>query len=257
MRFTITTIALAPLLWLQGTRTRRRTPRLPEPDGARSGIVGTGPDLRLLIVGDSAAAGVGAAHQDEALLGQLLALLRPHYRVQWRLLAETGTRTDDWLGRLAVLPGERWDVVLTSLGVNDVTALVPLDRWLRQQARLRRLLRERFGVSRLLISGLPPLHGFPALPQPLRWHLGGRATQFDRALRRALAAEPDCHYLDLRFAEDLSLMAADGFHPGPGVYREWARFAAERILRDAHPANADPGNPTDFPTAACNGPTSE
>jgi lysophospholipase L1-like esterase len=29
---------------------------------------------------------------------------------------------------------------------------------------------------------------------------------------------------------DLAAMAADGFHPGPAVYRRWARELARRIL---------------------------
>jgi hypothetical protein len=36
------------------------------------------------------------------------------------------------------------------------------------------------------LSGLPPMHRFPALPQPLRWYIGSRARDFDRAL----AADP-------------------------------------------------------------------
>ena len=51
---------LGPALWVQGKYVRRVTPRLPEPPGPRSGHCGQGPQLRLLIAGDSAAARVGA-----------------------------------------------------------------------------------------------------------------------------------------------------------------------------------------------------
>ena len=103
---------------------------------------------------------------------------------------------------------------LTSiLGVNDVTSGIGLETWLAQQARLRRVLRDRFGITRIVACGLPPVHGFPALPQPLRWYLGQRASAFDRALERALADAPDAVFLSLRFTEDLSLMAEDG-NPG-------------------------------------------
>ena len=69
------TLSLAPFLILQGRHVRRITPRLPEPDGARAGQAGSGQPLRLLIVGDSAAAGVGVSTQQDALSGQLIALL--------------------------------------------------------------------------------------------------------------------------------------------------------------------------------------
>ncbi|MFZ4481665.1 MAG: hypothetical protein ACOYNZ_17420, partial [Rhodoferax sp.] len=81
---------LGPLLWLQGQHVRRVTPRLPEPPGAREGTTGQGPLLRLLIAGDSAAAGVGAACQDAALCGRLVGFLRSHRTVKWRLLAVNG-----------------------------------------------------------------------------------------------------------------------------------------------------------------------
>ena len=65
----------APLLLWQGRRVRRDTPKLPEAEGPRDGIAGAdrpGRPLRLLIVGDSSAAGVGASVQDEALAGRLV-----------------------------------------------------------------------------------------------------------------------------------------------------------------------------------------
>jgi hypothetical protein len=43
---------------------------------------------------------------------------------------------------------------------------------------------QRTGVKTFLVSGLPPLHGFPALSQPPRWVLGVRATQFTDGLRQ-------------------------------------------------------------------------
>ena len=75
MRHALATVLLGPLLLLQGRHVRRVTPTLPEPPGDRRGITGTGPELRLLILGDSAPADVGASHQSEALLGQLVSAL--------------------------------------------------------------------------------------------------------------------------------------------------------------------------------------
>src|SRR4051812_12916439 len=57
MGYQFATLALAPWLIAQGKRARARTLRMPEPPGARAGAAGTGTPLRLLITGDSAAAG--------------------------------------------------------------------------------------------------------------------------------------------------------------------------------------------------------
>jgi len=223
VKYPLTTIALGPLLLVQAISTRRKTPILPEPPGDRQGTAGDGPSLRLLIVGDSSAAGVGAPHLDDALPGQLVGLLAERYCVSWRLEAKTGDRTADAIARLKSLATQPFDVAVTSLGVNDVTGLVGRRTWCEQQRALRDLLRSRFGVRSLILSGLPPMHGFPALPQPLRWHLGVRASQFNDNLCADAALEPDVTFIDLCFTEDITLMADDGFHPGPDVYAEWAK----------------------------------
>ena len=60
--------ALFPLLYAQAQGVRAGVVPLPEPPGPRKGCEGRGTDaLRLLVIGDSSAAGVGADHQDEAL----------------------------------------------------------------------------------------------------------------------------------------------------------------------------------------------
>ncbi len=236
MRDALLTAALAPVLLPQGLWTRWRTPKLAEPPGARRGRRGSGAPLRLLVAGDSAAAGVGAASQDEALLGCLVGRLAAAREVHFALEAKTGATTAATIQRLQTLPAEHFDVAVLSLGVNDLVRIADVSRWLSLQAMLWSVLKSRFGVRQVIASGLPPVHAFPALPQPLRWYLGARATRYDAALARAAAAADGVDFLDLRFTGDVGLMATDGFHPGPGVYAQWAELAADAILaRDGGP----------------------
>ena len=222
-------LACAPLLLAQGLIVRGTTPRLPEPDGAREGRIGAGQPLRLLILGDSAAAGVGVTSQDHALSGQLQRGLAPHFDLEWRLFATTGDRTADALRRLEAAPDLRCDVVLTSLGVNDVTALRSTSAFLDGQRRLIARLRAVHGAQLCLVSGLPPVHAFPALPQPLRWALGRHARRFDTALAAWCATQPDCEHLAFGELPEASMMASDGFHPGAPIYAQWAAHVATRI----------------------------
>ena len=223
--------ALLPVLAAQGLWCRMRAPILPEPTGPREGVVGAGPDLSLLVIGDSSAAGVGAATQDEALLGQILARLSPHARLRYRLQARVGARTGDLLALMDELPRERYDIVVTGFGVNDLTKLVPMRRWLAQQEVLLRRFREDHGTRCFVISGLPPVDQFPLLPQPLRWALGLQARRYERYQRRAMEAHPDC--LSIRVDTRLGPhnMSPDGYHPGPTVYAEWAEAIAQGVLR--------------------------
>lgn len=232
LRHLLATIALGPVLLAQGRHVRRAVPVLPEPDGPREGEAGSGKALRLLVLGDSAAAGVGARTQDEALSGQLAVALAPTFRLRWKLLAFTGATTADMLQRLRAEPAAQFDAVVTSLGVNDVTGRVSLAAWRRAQQELIAVLQSRFGVRHILLSGLPPMHRFPALPQPLRWYVGSRARDFDRVLARVAASRPGCEFLALGHEMmDASAMAGDGFHPGPPIYALWAREATRRIVQ--------------------------
>jgi lysophospholipase L1-like esterase len=230
MAYLLRTIALAPVIVPQGIWTNLRVPTLPEPPGARQGSAGDGPPLRVLILGDSAAAGVGVSRQEDALLGQVVSRLAKHHRVEFDLQAKTGFTTADILQRLEDMAPADYDVALTSLGVNDVLALTGRGTWRARQKRLREVLRNKFGVRLLVISGLPPMHSFPALPQPLRWHLGGRATQFNDDLAAVVASEPGVRLINLRFEADAGMMASDGFHPGIPIYSEWGERAARLIL---------------------------
>ncbi|MCW1959007.1 MAG: SGNH/GDSL hydrolase family protein [Mycobacterium sp.] len=204
---------------------------MPEPPGPRSGRTGVGAPLRLLIAGDSAAAGVGASTQDDGLAGRLVAELSACRALDWRLEARTGYTTADAQEHLAALPEDRFDVVVLSLGVNDVTSGIGRRRWLARQAALADLLQARFAARALLFTALPPMHLFPALPQPLRWYLGARARAFNAALAQWLPHRPGCHLVVPDFQANPAYIASDGFHPGPAAYTAWAAQLTRDIDR--------------------------
>ena len=228
-RDTLMKTALFPVLVTQALRVRKGAQLLPEPPGPRSGTTGTGPELRLLIVGDSSGAGVGADSQAEALSGQLTGALAQTHRVTWRLEAETGATTASTLARLPGIPKARYDVAMVVLGVNDVTRQVPLSRLRARRRTLHGALRNRFGVTRIISSGVPPMQDFTLLPAPLRDVLGAQAARFDTALAADAAAE-GVEYMRFAIPLEPHLMASDGFHPSAAAYAIWAGLAARQIL---------------------------
>jgi len=228
---TLAKILLGPLLLMQGAYTRRVTPKLPEAAGEREGAVGDGDVLRLLILGDSAAAGVGAATQEQALSGQLVSRLARTRRVCWALRAQSGLDSNGLLERLQQHTPEPFDVVLLSIGVNDVTSLLTVDHWIARQRQLIEVLTDRFAVRLIVFSPLPPMHLFAALPQPLRWFLGYRAARFNRRLAELVNRTDRCTMLSTHLAPVAGSMARDGFHPGPAIYSVWADDAAQVIAR--------------------------
>lgn len=223
---------LTPVLLAQALAVRAKAQQLPEPPGARDGVAGDGPVLRLLITGDSSAAGVGADTQQAALSGQLAARLSHGHTLRWRLEAETGATTRSTLARLQALETQRFDVAVVALGVNDVTRAVPVRVWVARQRQLHALLRDRFGVARIVASGLPPMAQFPLLPDPLAWVLGAHAARLDAALAGLAASDPAVVHVPLNLPFEPRYVARDGFHPSPLAYDHWAGMLATRIGED-------------------------
>jgi lysophospholipase L1-like esterase len=228
--------ALAPILVAQAVATRRRAPVLPEAKGPREGRVGEGDRLALLIVGDSSAAGVGVATQDQALAGYLARTLASaaQRRVHWQLVAKSGITTAEALAlvrRVRPMPAE---IAVVVLGVNDVIDQVPAARAVQQRAALADWLRQAAGVRHVVFAPLPPVHRFPLLPQPLRRVMGDDARRHDEAMARWSATRDDVSHVPIALDLGPQDMAADGFHPGEPVYRATgealARFIAERLL---------------------------
>ena len=205
---------------------------LPEPEGPRQGIAGTGEPLRLLITGDSSAAGVGAETQEVALSGQLAARLAPHVQVNWQLHATTGHRTRDTIARLQALNRQKFDIALIALGVNDVTRANTQARFLAQQAQLWELLQARFGVRQILCCGVPPMAHFPLLPQPLAWVLGQHALRLDTGLAALASQSAGVSHLPLVLPRTRQMAATDGFHPSTKAYAIWAENLAKHILTE-------------------------
>ncbi|WP_299655092.1 SGNH/GDSL hydrolase family protein [uncultured Tateyamaria sp.] len=225
-------LALLPVLLPQAIWVAARAMRLPEADGPREGQVGVGPPLRLLIVGDSSAAGVGVAHQDGALAGRLVSHLQTGFSVRWRLLAQSGLTTSGMLRMLSAQPARDFDVAVVALGVNDAKNGMHHSRWQANYTRLMGRLQDRFGVSRIYASGVPPLGDFPLLPRPLRDVLGARAVRFDAMLANLCADTDGAVHMPFDLPMDPTMMAADGFHPGAPVYDIWARRIADALRAD-------------------------
>ena len=222
-------IVLAPILLVQALYVRKVTPRLPEAKGERRGSLKANDNhtnMSVLIIGDSSAAGVGVEQQVEALAGQLADSLTPHFNIDWQLLAQTGATSTDGLQWIQQQSRQKIQFVITVFGVNDVTHMHSTDRWKQEQQALFESLQLRYARPHVIACGLPPVSRFPALPQPLRWHLGKRAEQFDAQLQALTVRQDKHHYCALDFSLDERLIASDGFHPGAGIYKPWAEKLA-------------------------------
>lgn len=255
-------VLLVPIYLYQAHKVKRDTVRLPEPTGRRQGhiqlntqlnttdkISGANqnqPTLTLMIVGDSAAAGVGSLTQTDALAGKLIPALQQQSVIHttfgalsWSLQATTGHTSFDILRRLYVLPipDAPVKVMVLSVGVNDTTANVSTAQWQQQLKEIIRIAKRKFGVQTLIFSSLPPMAQMPALPTPLNNFMGAKSTKMDKALQQVCVAYhgDGVHYMAADFermavahgngksVDSAVMFASDGFHPSPITYGYWAQ----------------------------------
>ena len=231
-------LALLPLLLAQGKRVRRDTPRLPEAGGPREGEVpGDGVPIRLLLIGESTAAGVGAPDHERGLAGSTARTLAQATGrgVRWRVIGRNGAtahaaRTE----LLADAAGVEADVVVVALGVNDTLRFHRSSRWRADLAALVDAIRGRCGAVPVVLASVPPVGRFPALPQPLRGALGLRASLLGRAAAR-LARESDGVVYDallpLPENEVAGFFCEDAFHPSVDGYAVWGRSLGEAAAK--------------------------
>lgn len=232
LKLKIVTLTLVPALLIQGYRVKKNTLRLSEPQGIRQGTMGKGKPLSILILGDSAAAGVGVEHQQDALLGSLLHELKQDFEISYQLEAKTGDTTVQVLERTQLLEKQHFDVVISSVGVNDVTKLTAPKKWIQLQQQFYTEIENKFSPQLILVTSVPPMNLFPALPNPLGWLFGQYSSAMNQKLanfiqNKPLQQEATCYQLiqfDLAHFKALNLqMAKDGFHPSKEIYQIWAK----------------------------------
>ena len=186
------------------------------------------PLVRLVMLGDSTAAGVGVSRTQDTVGAQVaMRLSTGGYSVKLSGVAISGSRAGDLspqVGRAMVMT-DRPDIALIIIGGNDATHLTPLDDVGRDLEDAVRRLREA-GIG-VVVATCPEM-GAPNFARPLRdivsWRGRGVATKSERAVTRAGGLTVDlAREAGPVFRRDPQrLHSSDEFHPSAAGYRVWA-----------------------------------
>ncbi|WP_241673282.1 SGNH/GDSL hydrolase family protein [Lacisediminimonas profundi] len=230
-------LPLMPVLILQGRHTRRHVPRLPEPTDDPWGQIAGGPGepMKLLVIGESPVAGIGVTSYQQSLAAMMAGSLgrRSGRAVEWSAWGRNGATVADAIrDLLPLLPAQAVDIACVAFGVNDCTAFRRGHEWHSDMIRMLELIEQRINPRHIVLSGVPPLADFPALPWPLRAVLGLKASALDSALARIAASRPDTSHAPLPSAlADAALMAPDGYHPSAAGCEVWAEILVQACRR--------------------------
>lgn len=229
-----TAVLCAPFLITQGIYVGWRTPLLADAAGPMHGFIdGEGEQLRVLIVGESSVAGVGAETHAEALTGQFAAGLhrRTGRTIMWEAVARSGATLK--IANQEIVPqveGKQADIVVIAIGANDIIRLEREHRWLPQLEQFIDAIREEVGDVPIIFSAPPRYSRVTAFPEPLRstFYLFGQMLY--HAADRWSADDDNFHVMLPDFDIDDSLLACDQFHLNPRGYRLWAEWLSAEIV---------------------------
>jgi lysophospholipase L1-like esterase len=201
------------------------------------------PPLRLVLLGDSAAIGVGVEWLSETVGGHLARLLAEgnadvgERHVLLSSVGVAGSRSSD-LGtqEARALLGERPDVAVVLIGAHDATSLRSSEESAAQLGTAVRRLREA-GV-RVVVGTCPDLGALRAIAPPLRQVAGVLGRRMAKAQAKAVVAAGGSvvHLADETgavFRADAGTLCYDGFHPSADGYRVWAHALYPAVVKAA------------------------
>ncbi|MFD2236142.1 SGNH/GDSL hydrolase family protein [Aureimonas populi] len=186
MRDAVLSWLMFPVYVWQGVGIRRRIERMRPPEGRTSGSVGGAagdPDIRLLVLGDSSAAGVGVERIEDSLAPNLARRLHAlsGRSVFWRTVGSNSAVSSDL--RDFIVPNlarEPFTHIVLSVGTNDLKNFHGARRFKRGFGGLLYALKARFPDARIVWSPPVDMLRVPALPRGLAHVLELRA----RVIRR-------------------------------------------------------------------------
>jgi lysophospholipase L1-like esterase len=187
---------------------------------------GGGEPLTYVVIGDSTAAGQGAAYDDGIAVGTARDLAKAR-AVSLINLGISGARMADVVrDQLGEAERAKPDVVLVAAGANDVTHLTPIGSMERNVRTIVAGLRAANPNVKIVVTGSPDMSTPPRIPRLLRGVAGWRTRAVNRMFERVaaesqLAFAPIAKQTGPLFARDRTLFDTDDFHPNARGYATW------------------------------------
>lgn len=223
-----------PIYAWQGTSVRKNTIRMaPPPGDPFLSADGKGKPIRILIIGDSSAAGVGVETLQESLGGHLLEILsektgRP---VKVRICGNNSATAGQLLNHVVPnLAPDEYDYISLNIGTNDAKNFHKGNRFCAEFGGLIYALKTKFPNAEIIWGGVIDMSKIPALPSPLNWLMNIRA-QIVTNNGRILCRERGAHAPISNWQVIPENFSKDGFHASSLGYQRWAIELAEYILK--------------------------
>ena len=226
-------LPLSPVFFLQALYTKGKARKLSDAGPPHSGVFGSKQvSFQLAGFGDSVIAGTGLSIAEQSLTAKIGQQIQKKTgrSVKWFSSGTNGDKLRDLLARVDDISSAGNNLIVVSVGVNDVTRLTSIREWRDNLRVLINTLRSR--CDRLAFVGLPPMETFPLLPFPVCWFLGLRASMLNFWLKRETEIYSDVFHFEYQRNPTPSDMAADGYHPSESACEDFAKTIVDFLELD-------------------------
>ena len=195
------------------------------------------PALTYLVLGDSTAAGWGAATLETTYPYEIAqAVSQRGFRVHLVNVAIGGARARDVAAsQLAAIQRMKPDLITLSVGANDATHFTAPKDFRRDLNAIITALKQS-SARQILVADTPDMFLAPALPLPLSWATARRARAQNEILRELVKDSrvqivPLYEQGKLDARANPRLYAADHFHPSTLGYKLWAQLFIRSLAK--------------------------
>ncbi len=238
---------LLPLMYFQGKKIRQTVPELPEAQGIE-GFVSKrkGPTFKLLTIGESTMAGVGATTHEEAFSGTLAKELatKLNVNIHWKVYAKSGYTLKRVTHKiLPQIEETDADLIVIGMGANNAFKLSSPAKWTKDVAELIKSLRAQFPKTPLAFINMPPIKDFPAFTPTIKFVIGNLVNLLGGALEKEIKNHESVFFNSEKLAfddwterfgyeKDYSLFFSDGIHPTVLTYQMWAKNFSNFLVNE-------------------------
>ncbi len=223
-------IPLFPLFYFEGKKLRRKVRRLkPYSEYQQLGI---SDKSKILIIGESTAAGVGASSSDKTIayrvfkeLGNSTAILNigKNGLLAARLhsLLIHGLDDDNWKAETAII----------LIGANDCFKFTPPGKFYKNLSDFKTTIQAEIGTKQIILPAIPPVNLFPSIPPVLRFFLGWHRKILMAEIQKLANAHDSIFLIDFKMDFPKTFFADDGIHPSDSGYEMMAKEISDTIQK--------------------------
>lgn len=193
--------------------------------------------MRLAVLGDSIAVGVGAAHPSHTLAPQLRSALQLHgVDIEPKVFARSGARSAHLAAQVRRALAWGPHLALVVIGANDLTHFVPHDLASDHLKQAVQQLRDQ--RVEVVVAPAPDLSTLPHVPPVMRpvvqaGSLALRQAQVQVVLGAGGRVADGAADTSVSFGSDPSLFSGDRFHPSSAGYEVIAAALLPAVLEAA------------------------